>query len=106
MGRGPNQPSNATAARQAENGESGRGGLKTISDGRDVAIKAPLDTVAKDAETGEVLLTPMLSSTSSDDFRSSDGVLVLLTRVALHPSPLLPWSRVPADHYLNKMSTY
>ena len=65
-------------------------------------MKALLDTVAKDAETGEVLLTPMLSSTSSDDFRSSDGVLVLLTRVALHPSPPLPCSRVPADHYFEQ----
>lgn len=40
----------------AEDGMSGRGGLKTGSDGHDVIVKVPLGTVARDAETGEVLL--------------------------------------------------
>jgi GTPase len=40
----------------AEDGQSGRGGLKTGSDGAGVVVKVPLGTVAKDAETGEVLL--------------------------------------------------
>ena len=41
---------------QAEDGQGGRGGMKTGSDGADVIVKVPLGTVAKDAETGEVLL--------------------------------------------------
>lgn len=40
----------------ANDGESGRGGLKTGGDGGDIVVKVPLGTVAKDAETGEVLL--------------------------------------------------
>jgi GTP-binding protein len=40
----------------AENGGNGTGGMKTGSDGKDVIVKVPLGTVAKDAETGEVLL--------------------------------------------------
>ena len=40
----------------AEDGQGGRGGLKTGSDGDDVVVKVPLGTVAKDAETGEFLL--------------------------------------------------
>lgn len=40
----------------AEDGQSGRGGLKTGSDGGDVVVKVPMGTVARDAETGEVLL--------------------------------------------------
>ncbi|GAB4500460.1 MAG: GTPase ObgE [Saprospiraceae bacterium] len=40
----------------ADDGQGGRGGLKTGSDGGDVVVKVPLGTVAKDAETGEVLL--------------------------------------------------
>ena len=40
----------------AEDGDIGRGGLKTGSDGRDIIVKVPLGTVARDAETGEVLL--------------------------------------------------
>lgn len=40
----------------AEDGQGGRGGLKTGRDGADVVVKVPLGTVAKDAETGEVLL--------------------------------------------------
>lgn len=40
----------------AEDGQGGRGGLKTGSDGADVVVKVPLGTVAKDAETGELLL--------------------------------------------------
>lgn len=40
----------------AKDGQNGRGGLKTGSDGEDVIVKVPLGTVAKDAETGEVLL--------------------------------------------------
>ena len=40
----------------AEDGQGGRGGLKTGSDGGDIVVKVPLGTVAKDAETGEVLL--------------------------------------------------
>lgn len=40
----------------AEDGKPGSGGLKTGADGEDVIIKVPLGTVAKDAETGEVLL--------------------------------------------------
>lgn len=40
----------------AKDGDPGRGGLKTGSDGSDVVVKVPLGTVAKDAETGEILL--------------------------------------------------
>lgn len=40
----------------AIDGQSGRGGLKTGSDGGDIVVKVPLGTVAKDAETGEVIL--------------------------------------------------
>jgi GTPase len=40
----------------AEPGKGGKGGLKTGSDGKDVVVKVPLGTIAKDAETGEVLL--------------------------------------------------
>lgn len=40
----------------AEDGQGGSGGLKTGSDGKDIVVKVPLGTVAKDAETGEVLL--------------------------------------------------
>ena len=40
----------------ADDGQGGRGGLKTGSDGGDIVVKVPLGTVAKDAETGEVLL--------------------------------------------------
>lgn len=40
----------------AEDGQGGRGGLKTGSDGHDVVVKVPLGTVARDAETGEFLL--------------------------------------------------
>ncbi len=40
----------------AEDGQSGRGGLKTGSDGSDVIVKVPLGTVARDAETGEFLM--------------------------------------------------
>lgn len=39
----------------AKDGNPGRGGLKTGADGGDVIVKVPLGTVAKDAETGEVL---------------------------------------------------
>jgi GTPase len=40
----------------AENGQGGRGGMKSGSDGSSVVVKVPLGTVARDAETGEVLL--------------------------------------------------
>ena len=40
----------------AKDGDVGRGGLKTGSDGEDIVVKVPLGTVAKDAETGEVML--------------------------------------------------
>lgn len=40
----------------AEDGQGGRGGLKTGSDGGDIVVKVPLGTVAKDAETGEIML--------------------------------------------------
>lgn len=40
----------------AEDGQGGRGGLKTGSDGDDIVVKVPLGTVARDAETGEFLL--------------------------------------------------
>lgn len=40
----------------AKDGENGRGGLKTGSDAPDIVVKVPLGTVAKDAETGEILL--------------------------------------------------
>jgi GTP-binding protein len=40
----------------AENGQGGRGGMKSGSDGSNVIVKVPLGTVARDAETGEVLL--------------------------------------------------
>jgi GTP-binding protein len=40
----------------AENGQGGRGGMKSGSDGSNILVKVPLGTVAKDAETGEVLL--------------------------------------------------
>jgi GTPase len=40
----------------ASDGQGGRGGLKTGSDGKDIVVKVPLGTVARDAETGEVLM--------------------------------------------------
>jgi GTPase len=40
----------------AGNGDMGLGGTKTGADGNDVYIDVPLGTVAKDAETGEVLM--------------------------------------------------
>jgi GTPase len=40
----------------AEDGHNGTGGLKTGSDGKDIVVKVPLGTVAKDPETGEILL--------------------------------------------------
>jgi len=40
----------------AVDGQAGSGGLKSGSDGKDITVKVPLGTVAKDAETGEVLL--------------------------------------------------
>ncbi|MCC7506057.1 MAG: GTPase ObgE [Saprospiraceae bacterium] len=40
----------------AKDGNPGRGGLKTGSDGGDIIVRVPLGTVAKDAETNEVLL--------------------------------------------------
>ncbi len=40
----------------AEDGHGGRGGLKTGADGKDIIVKVPLGTVARDAETGEMLL--------------------------------------------------
>jgi GTP-binding protein len=40
----------------AGDGQNGRGGMKTGSDGEDIVVKVPLGTVARDAETGEVLL--------------------------------------------------
>jgi GTP-binding protein len=40
----------------AGDGQGGTGGLKSGSDGGDRIVKVPLGTVAKDAETGEVLL--------------------------------------------------
>jgi GTP-binding protein len=40
----------------AEDGQGGRGGLKSGSDGYTVTVNVPLGTVAKDAETGEILL--------------------------------------------------
>ncbi len=39
----------------AEDGEKGSGALRTGSDGKDVYIEVPLGTIAKDAETGEVI---------------------------------------------------
>lgn len=39
----------------AESGQPGTGNLCTGSDGKDVILEVPLGTVAKDAETGEVL---------------------------------------------------
>lgn len=41
---------------KAENGVNGQGNNKKGADGKDVVIEVPLGTVAKDAETGEVLL--------------------------------------------------
>ena len=40
----------------AKDGDNGRGGLKTGSDAPDIIVKVPLGTVARDAETGEILL--------------------------------------------------
>jgi GTP-binding protein len=40
----------------AGDGQNGKGGMKTGSDGEDIVVKVPLGTVARDAETGEVLL--------------------------------------------------
>jgi GTP-binding protein len=39
----------------ADNGENGKGALQSGSDGSDIIVDVPLGTVAKDAETGEVL---------------------------------------------------
>ena len=40
---------------RAEHGESGGGALRTGKNGKDIYLDVPLGTVAKDAETGEVL---------------------------------------------------
>lgn len=40
----------------AQDGQGGKGGLKTGADGNDVIVKVPLGTVARDAETGEFLM--------------------------------------------------
>jgi GTPase len=40
----------------ASDGQGGRGGMKTGSDGKDIVVKVPLGTIARDAETGEVLM--------------------------------------------------
>ncbi len=40
----------------AKDGVNGKGGLKTGSDAQDIVVRVPLGTVARDAETGEVLL--------------------------------------------------
>ncbi len=40
----------------AEDGQYGRGGLKSGSDGKDIIVKVPLGTVARDAESGEVIM--------------------------------------------------
>lgn len=40
---------------RAEEGESGSGSLRTGKNGKDIYLDVPLGTVAKDAETGEVL---------------------------------------------------
>jgi GTPase len=40
----------------ATDGQGGKGGLKTGSDGKDIYVKVPLGTVAKDADTGEILM--------------------------------------------------
>ncbi|NND77193.1 MAG: GTPase ObgE [Flavobacteriales bacterium] len=40
---------------KAKHGGQGSGGMKTGADGEDVILKVPLGTVAKDAETGEIL---------------------------------------------------
>jgi GTPase len=40
----------------ASDGQNGTGGMKTGSDGGDIVVKVPLGTVARDAETGEVML--------------------------------------------------
>ena len=40
---------------KAENGGDGSGQLRTGADGKDIILKVPLGTVAKDGETGEVL---------------------------------------------------
>jgi GTP-binding protein Obg/CgtA len=39
----------------AGDGENGAGGLKTGANGKDVVLEVPLGTIAKDAETGEVM---------------------------------------------------
>lgn len=49
----------------AKDGDVGRGGLKTGSDGGDVVVKVPLGTVARDAETGEFLM----EITEKDDLK-------------------------------------
>ena len=40
---------------RAEGGENGSGALRTGRNGKDIYLDVPLGTVAKDAETGEVL---------------------------------------------------
>lgn len=40
---------------KAENGGDGSGQLRTGADGKDIILKVPLGTVAKDGETGEIL---------------------------------------------------
>ncbi len=39
----------------AENGEGGKGALKTGKNGKDIILKVPVGTVAKDAVTGEII---------------------------------------------------
>lgn len=38
----------------ADNGENGKGGLKTGADGKSIILEVPLGTVARDAETGSI----------------------------------------------------
>ncbi len=49
----------------AGEGDIGRGGMKSGSDGADVTVKVPLGTVARDAETGEFIL----EITEKDDLK-------------------------------------
>jgi len=82
----------------AEHGDVGRGQLKTGRDGQDIVVKVPLGTVARDAETGEVLL----------EITEKDDEKILLTggrggkgntffKTSTHQSPQYAQPGDPAD---------
>ncbi len=58
---------------KAENGKPGGGGNRTGARGKDIVIEVPLGTVAKDAETGEILLEITKDGEEKILFRGGEG---------------------------------